>query len=68
MTHFERHSSVVDGTGRVGWVLREFTAFGDVAALLVPARTVSLDAEALYELREAVNDLYDHIRQEQSTD
>lgn len=30
--------------------------------------TLWLTPEQFYELREAVNDLYDHIREEQSTD
>lgn len=35
---------------------------------VIKLRRRDMTLESFYELREAVNDLYDHIRQEQSTD
>ncbi len=67
---FYRHSLDANADHRVKWRLAEGTRLGEIGAvtLTVPAKRQPLSLEQFYELREAVNDLYEHIREEQSTD
>lgn len=61
---FYRHSKDVSFDHRVKWRLAEGTRVGEYGAvtITVPAERQPLSLDQFYELREAVNDLYDHIQ------